>query len=275
MRVHTDGAAALSARDVSARAYTLGSDVAFGSGQYEPGSDAGRRLLAHELTHVVQQGGAAPGQIRRDPDPAVEAARVEKIKADYDAAIKAQNMASAAVILNGFSPDDIQLRLGKLSPLERRGIYFAAPKWATNVLDPIAKMDPKVKEGAAVSDAQLDQIQKANPGGVTVALYAAYDYGGDETRKNNAAFPLEATRFAGNEGAVGLSGGSVSCRRAHLHRARRGRGDDGAEHPQGPSGQVASVADAAAGGGRRAAGLHANPQPGPVRARHVLRHRHG
>ncbi len=53
--VHTDDQAAESARVVNARAYTVGRDVVFGAGQYTPGTSEGRRLLAHELTHVVQQ----------------------------------------------------------------------------------------------------------------------------------------------------------------------------------------------------------------------------
>jgi len=55
VRVHTDNRAAQSARAVDALAYTVGRDVVFGAGQYAPGIEAGRRLLAHELTHVVQQ----------------------------------------------------------------------------------------------------------------------------------------------------------------------------------------------------------------------------
>jgi hypothetical protein len=55
VRVHTDAAAAGSARAVQAQAYTVGSHVVFGEGRYQPGSTEGRRTLAHELTHVVQQ----------------------------------------------------------------------------------------------------------------------------------------------------------------------------------------------------------------------------
>ena len=55
VRIHTDGAAAASAQAVQAHAYTVGEDVVFGPGQYQPGSTAGQRTLAHELTHVVQQ----------------------------------------------------------------------------------------------------------------------------------------------------------------------------------------------------------------------------
>ena len=55
VRIHTDSRAAESARSVSALAYTVGQDIVFASGQYSPESAAGKRLLAHELTHVVQQ----------------------------------------------------------------------------------------------------------------------------------------------------------------------------------------------------------------------------
>ena len=56
VRVHTDTRAADSARAVNARAFTMGQDVVFGTGQYSPGTASGNRLLAHELTHVIQQG---------------------------------------------------------------------------------------------------------------------------------------------------------------------------------------------------------------------------
>lgn len=55
VRVHTDAKAAESTRAVDALAYTVGQHVVFGAGQYRPGTGEGRRLLAHELTHVVQQ----------------------------------------------------------------------------------------------------------------------------------------------------------------------------------------------------------------------------
>ena len=55
VRLHTDTRAAESARAVNARAFTMGRDVVFGEGQYEPGKVQGRRLIGHELTHVVQQ----------------------------------------------------------------------------------------------------------------------------------------------------------------------------------------------------------------------------
>jgi hypothetical protein len=58
VHVHTDGQAAESARAVQARAYTVGKHVVFGAKQFAASSTEGRRLLAHELTHVIQQNGA-------------------------------------------------------------------------------------------------------------------------------------------------------------------------------------------------------------------------
>lgn len=55
IRVHTDDQAAETARAVNARAFTVGRDVVFGAGQYKPGTEAGRQLIAHELTHTIQQ----------------------------------------------------------------------------------------------------------------------------------------------------------------------------------------------------------------------------
>jgi hypothetical protein len=72
VRIHTGREAAQSAEAVGALAYTVGPDIAFGEGRYAPGSDEGRQLLAHELTHVAQAGEAV---VRRQPlDPSNEAA---------------------------------------------------------------------------------------------------------------------------------------------------------------------------------------------------------
>ncbi len=58
VRVHTGPVAEQSARDVNAHAYTVGQNMVFGAGRFTPGTHEGRRLIAHELTHVVQQSGA-------------------------------------------------------------------------------------------------------------------------------------------------------------------------------------------------------------------------
>ncbi|HWM92809.1 MAG TPA: DUF4157 domain-containing protein [Thermoanaerobaculia bacterium] len=84
VRIHTGSQAEASARDVSALAYTVGDDIVFGAGRYAPGTSSGDHLLAHELTHVVQQvrglrrktvelacgSGSADGSARVGPWPA-------------------------------------------------------------------------------------------------------------------------------------------------------------------------------------------------------------
>jgi hypothetical protein len=64
VRVHVDERAARSAQSIGALAYTVGPHIAFAAGRFAPGSDRGRRLLAHELVHTVQQGHS---RIQRHP----------------------------------------------------------------------------------------------------------------------------------------------------------------------------------------------------------------
>ncbi|MFP4343540.1 MAG: DUF4157 domain-containing protein [Anaerolineales bacterium] len=65
VRVHTDATAGRTAQDLSARAFTRGNHIVFGAGEYQPGTPAGRHLMAHELTHVLQQGAAT--KLKRQP----------------------------------------------------------------------------------------------------------------------------------------------------------------------------------------------------------------
>jgi hypothetical protein len=81
VRIHDDAKASESARAVQAHAYTVGNDIVFQSGRYQPDSASGQRMLAHELTHVVQQrsgpvdGTPAPGGIKiSDPSDTFERA---------------------------------------------------------------------------------------------------------------------------------------------------------------------------------------------------------
>jgi hypothetical protein len=66
VRVHFDKAAERSARQLHARAYTVGQHIVFGAGQFSSGTHEGRRLLAHELAHVIQQGDGQPVLQRKE-----------------------------------------------------------------------------------------------------------------------------------------------------------------------------------------------------------------
>gem|GEM_PF-5737962 len=75
VRVHDGAKAAESARAINARAYTAGHEIVFAAGAFAPGRDAGERLLAHELTHVVQQSRAQSSNLASlgmDSAPAAE-----------------------------------------------------------------------------------------------------------------------------------------------------------------------------------------------------------
>lgn len=83
VRVHADGVAANAARTVQARAYTVGRNIVFGAGQHAPSTREGKRLLAHELVHIVQQRrGRRLGVMRQPvavkPAPRVRPATVEE-----------------------------------------------------------------------------------------------------------------------------------------------------------------------------------------------------
>jgi Domain of unknown function (DUF4157) len=108
VRVHTDAKASDSARSVQAYAYTVGSDVVFQSGKYEPDSDSGKRTLAHELTHVVQQrsgpvaGTPAPGgiQISHPSDRFEQAAEgsADRVMSSAPSAVPASASAAPASV---------------------------------------------------------------------------------------------------------------------------------------------------------------------------------
>jgi len=94
VRIHDDAASHRAAAALDARAFTLGDHIAFGAGQYAPGTQSGMGLLAHELTHVAQQGRDAVPVLRRAPvlskrTPAELVSDEKDIATDIDAAVAA------------------------------------------------------------------------------------------------------------------------------------------------------------------------------------------
>jgi hypothetical protein len=107
IRVHADGAAARSAAQVGAAAYTVGRHVVFGAGRFRPYAIEGRELLAHELAHAAQQGLAEPGGPIRMAKPGGAA--------DRDA-----DRAAATVRNGGVMPAPAE----RTAPvLQRKGLY--------------------------------------------------------------------------------------------------------------------------------------------------------
>ena len=80
VRVHTDGRAAALSSNLNARAFTVGGDIAFATGEYRPGDIVGEALIAHELAHVVQQEGATGSTL-----PLREEGEYDRLEQDADA----------------------------------------------------------------------------------------------------------------------------------------------------------------------------------------------
>ncbi len=102
VRLHTDAVAAKSAQSINALAYTSGNHIVFNTGQYSPESDGGKKLMAHELTHVIQQSNGLPAVQRITcPDGATAPATVAPgpgVRNPIDA--RAQNIIDRAADAN-------------------------------------------------------------------------------------------------------------------------------------------------------------------------------
>jgi hypothetical protein len=136
VRVHTDAAAAAGAGAIAARAFTYGDHIAFGYGEYQPASTTGRRLLAHELAHVVQQ---APGAARIDR--AKHKVGGAEISIDYgnivgkDSPVEYQSQIEARyTALTGKPALDISADVATLKDAQRRWLFFALDLLADNPL---------------------------------------------------------------------------------------------------------------------------------------------
>lgn len=149
VHIHTDSVAAAAAADVAARAFTIGEDIYFAAGEPSPSGTAGRELLAHELTHVVQhQRGRAPatgGNLRvSDPDESLEqeARRVSRRIAaggDADIASPVTSRPSAPVAETLFRQEQVQapivqsfgeIRLVQIPSEGKATLLFRNQVWA-------------------------------------------------------------------------------------------------------------------------------------------------
>jgi hypothetical protein len=93
VKIHTDEEAVQLSRELNAKAFTVGKDIYFNEGQYQPGSESGRHLLAHELTHTVQQTGGAPVVQKKDAVP-------DKLETDKQSILEALHKSDAPIFLS-------------------------------------------------------------------------------------------------------------------------------------------------------------------------------
>lgn len=172
VRIHTDARASESARAVSAQAYTVGKDVVFQNGRYQPETAAGEKLLAHELAHVVQQSGHAHA--------ASNASQLEIGKPDSAAERQADEAAQLASVDGGNSAAGKT----KISALpETQGRLAREPEKPlvaqAGIADAVYKMR-FAQFGAYSMDAMLvylNKLSKEEMLGLYEHINAAYDYG--------------------------------------------------------------------------------------------------
>jgi hypothetical protein len=108
VRIHTDARAAESARSVQALAYTVGNRIVFSSGEYAPQTKAGRRLIAHELAHTVQQGARSPRLLQRAVTKNFDKLKDYLTYGLFDWAITDADAHKSLMILKALNPTDLK-----------------------------------------------------------------------------------------------------------------------------------------------------------------------
>jgi Domain of unknown function (DUF4157) len=169
VRVHSDGKAAESAEAVGALAYTLGSHIVFGAREHTLSTENSRRLLAHELTHVVQQSGAYSLVIQRQLDPrdpnmwSMFTSTVRQHHPDiYMATLSAaagesqalqQAMESAGVPSTDTESTDFDLWMEDLVRLNALGLMASYRESITNRREITVKMAPQATMASEIRSA--------------------------------------------------------------------------------------------------------------------------
>lgn len=145
VRVHTGSDAARSARAVNAHAYTVGRDIVFAGGNYAPETVHGRQLLAHELTHVVQQRGApaagASGELQIDSSHSAGEVEAERMSTAVAAdrlpdGPKLRRPTQIVSRLNTGAPDAVPLTMN-LGQTARSGIQLVPTNVQDTVVGPV------------------------------------------------------------------------------------------------------------------------------------------
>jgi hypothetical protein len=135
VRVHTGEVAARASRRLNAAAFTSGRDVFFGRGGFQPDAPAGQALIAHELTHTIQQGGAAQNIVQRSVDATVSERAVPQTVHRLGIQDALDFFADKAAWIPGFSM--LALLLG-FNPVSLR----AVPRTAANLLRAMIQLIP-------------------------------------------------------------------------------------------------------------------------------------
>jgi hypothetical protein len=223
VRIHTDSRAAESADSINASAYTIRNHIVFGADRYAPQTAGGRALLAHELTHVLQQTASAAGVLQRSPDEGKKEKGEEKAAIKFrgcdkdqqskitEAIKQADGLASRAVQALereyplGYESSAMDAHFGKLGSDQKATILDRYKHVHTNLGNKTYTCNKKgkeVKEGKEVVDvcAQAecpgnkitvfpDFGKKTCPAGPVLLHEAIHNAGGCDDINKGASYP--------------------------------------------------------------------------------------
>lgn len=170
VRIHSDPAAEASASEIRARAYTSGRHIVFGSGEYSPGTNRGMRLLAHELTHVVQQAGGSvrrPSLVQRQPKDATPASPIGGCTESQSAALRKQLSLARALVgvaIAHLKKEQDQPPAPGISSVARRALasnfHTSDPKDVTAILATFKRILEKLKDSniRCLDDKACDEV---------------------------------------------------------------------------------------------------------------------
>jgi Domain of unknown function (DUF4157)/Putative peptidoglycan binding domain len=200
VKIHNDSSAVQMSKDINAQAFTHGADIYFNSGKYNPSSTEGQHLLAHELTHVVQQGKTVQAKrLQRKPVEEAEkypidykAAKTQNLKSWYDQ-YKFFNLFKEAEVYPGSTPIAYA---NHVYELQEKLELISEGKWEApnaGILEPVITAEstlPKLIRAANM----YQQTGVAEQGLDTIMLERIYKY---ETGFDPKAPPLVSEYFNG------------------------------------------------------------------------------
>ena len=221
-KIHTSAEAIQMNRDLNVKAFTVGNDIYFNEGEYNPGSGEGKHLLAHELTHVVQQESILNSPKSNDSLNGISLKFVQR-KGSKDPEITNEEVISAifwakSTKLGLEAINELQSALGELvtgiydettaravfrkqREWQKHGVIAKAGRATSQVFWHLGLISTKTINSAIITNDVLEQIKTLFPNGITVAICPQFK----KTIHGASEFLLQAGIFATNQKAVGLS----------------------------------------------------------------------
>ncbi|MGB1252491.1 MAG: DUF4157 domain-containing protein, partial [Candidatus Promineifilaceae bacterium] len=207
VRIHRDASSAELSSDLDARAFTVGNNIAFNSGEYNPGTPDGDRLLAHELTHTVQQGATSSLQRQSSEEAPEGSQEPEEEAAENEAAAP---VAEQPIIEEGDKPQ-VELPTTDVDPVAatmvqsaEQGLQAAIQKVPGDATEVVANTDEVIAAVRGNEDSQLADAASTAAEAGAAELAAEQDKGAGLRQQG------EQIQASASEGLGGLSSADLS-----------------------------------------------------------------